>query len=52
MKKRLLAALAVFPLLAVAELRLPEAMLRGQTAQYQRGFRDGFREATRMMNVG
>ena len=52
MNKFLLAGLAVLPLLAVADPRMPEEMLRGQNAQYQQGFRDGFREATRMMSGG
>ena len=52
MNKLLLAGLALFPLLATAQPRMPEEMLRGQNSQYQQGFRDGFREATRMMNGG
>jgi hypothetical protein len=52
MNKFLLACLALLPLLATAAPRLPEEMLRGRNAQYQQGFRDGFREAVRMMNGG
>ncbi|NHQ85696.1 hypothetical protein HA050_06125 [Iodobacter sp. HSC-16F04] len=49
--------LKVFCLLMLAsagviasEANLPEEMLRGRNQQYQEGFRDGFREAVRMMN--
>ena len=35
-----------------AQPRIPEDALRGQNAQYQQGFRDGFREAIRMMEGG
>lgn len=52
MNKFLLACLALLPLLATAAPRLPEEMLRGRNPQYQQGFRDGFREAVRMMNGG
>lgn len=32
-----------------ADPRVPEDMIRGRSSQYQSGFRDGFREAVRMM---
>jgi hypothetical protein len=52
MKKLILAGSILFPLLATAAPPFPEEMLRGQNAQYQQGFRDGFREAVRLMGGG
>jgi hypothetical protein len=52
MKAFVLAGSILFPLLATAEPPFPEEMLRGQSAQYQKGFRDGFREAVRLMGTG
>jgi hypothetical protein len=52
MKTVLLAGLSLVPLIALADVRVPEDMLRGQNAQYQQGFRDGFREGVRMSGGG
>jgi hypothetical protein len=52
MKTAAAIALLLLPLAAAAEMRVPEDALRGQNAQYQQGFRDGFREAMRMMDQG
>ncbi|QLG87246.1 hypothetical protein HQ393_02700 [Chitinibacter bivalviorum] len=40
------------PALVQADPRMPDEMMRGRSSQYQEGFRDGFREAVRMMNGG
>ncbi|WP_035851733.1 hypothetical protein [Deefgea rivuli] len=37
---------------ASSPMHVPEEMMRGRSDQYQQGFRDGFREAMRMMNGG
>ncbi|QLI80886.1 hypothetical protein HZU75_04710 [Chitinibacter fontanus] len=55
MKKSLLAICMVTALLAAtvhADPRVPDDMMRGRSSQYQEGFRDGFREAVRMMGGG
>ncbi len=48
----LLALLLTSLALNAAQPRIPEESLRGQNTQYQQGFRDGFREAIRMMEGG
>jgi hypothetical protein len=48
----LLALLLTSLALNAAQPRIPEDALRGQNAQYQQGFRDGFREAIRLMEGG
>ncbi|WP_297576080.1 hypothetical protein [uncultured Deefgea sp.] len=53
MKLKLCCALVLLSSTVIAaDPRMPEQMLRGKNSQYQDGFRDGFREAVRMMNGG
>lgn len=54
MRQSVLLPLFLLPLTAwcATEPRFPEEALRGQNAQYQQGFRDGFREAVRLMAGG
>ncbi len=53
MKIKILCAIALISTTAfAADPAVPEQMMRGRSSQYQDGFRDGFREAVRMMNGG
>ena len=53
MKIKILCAIALISTTAfAADPAIPEQMMRGRSSQYQDGFRDGFREAVRMMNGG
>jgi len=51
MKIKILCAIALLSTSVFAnDPAVPEQMMRGRSSQYQDGFRDGFREAVRMMN--
>nr|WP_314899331.1 hypothetical protein [uncultured Deefgea sp.] len=51
MKFKILCTIAFISTSVVAaDPAMPEQMMRGRSSQYQDGFRDGFREAVRMMN--
>lgn len=53
MKIKILCAIALISTsVFAADPVVPEQMMRGRSSQYQDGFRDGFREAVRMMNGG